>query len=259
MSGAVQALSATQVNAGYGKRAVLRNISLTAHPGEVWGLLGPNGAGKTTLLRVLSGIHRPASGRVSLGTQPVHHMSPTERARHIAFVPQGVVIPVPYTVRELVAMGRTPYVREWAPLTATDEEAVDRALDHVGLTALQDRRLHQLSAGERQRALLALALAQQPSVLLLDEPTAHLDLHHAWRLMDLICGIASSQRLVVILSTHDLTLAASFCTRLGLLEQGALTAQGGREDILHAETLSRAYGHPLVVTGSGGKYWVHPP
>ena len=254
-----QPLAATALSAGYDGGLILREISFAAHPGDTWGLLGPNGAGKTTLLRVLSGIHQPISGHVAMGNQLVHQMPPMERARRIAFVPQGVTIPVPYTVRELVAMGRLPYVHEWAPLSEVDEQAVDRAIEQVGLVALRDRSLHTLSAGEHQRALIALALAQQPGVLLLDEPTAHLDLHHAWHVMSIIREIAVAQRLVVVLSTHDLTLAASFCTQLGLLEDGTLTAQGGRDTVLNAETLSRAYGQPLVVTEAGGKLWIHPP
>jgi iron complex transport system ATP-binding protein len=259
MNGPAQPLVVTDLSAGYDGCVLLRGIELTAQPGETWGLLGPNGAGKTTLLRVVSGIKPPMSGRVLLGDRMVHRMAPADRARRIAFVPQGVTIPVPYTVRELVSMGRLPYVHEWAPLGDADERAVDRAIAQVGLTALQERRIHALSAGEHQRALIALALAQEPALLLLDEPTAHLDLHHAWHLMALIREIAAAQHLVVVLSTHDLTLASSFCTRLGLLEQGRLTLQGGREEVLTAGALSRAYGQPLVVTEAGGKCWIHPP
>ncbi len=259
MTEPIQALAASGLSAGYGAREILRGISFRAEPGEIWGLLGPNGAGKTTLLRVLSGIHRPTAGLVSLGDRPVHQLAPRARARQIAFVPQGVTIPVPFTVRELVSMGRLPYTHEWAPLGAADEQAVDRAIERAGLRALQERRLHTLSAGEHQRALIALALAQEPGLLLLDEPTAHLDLHHAWQLMSLVREIASARRLVVVLSTHDLTLAARFCTRLALLESGAFTAVGARTEVLTAANVSRAYGEPLVVTEVGGNCWIHPP
>jgi iron complex transport system ATP-binding protein len=252
------ALSAVRVTTGYRRLPVLHELSVTAAPGEVLGLIGPNGAGKTTLLRLLSGIHEPWTGRVLLGDQPLAGFSPRERARHIAFVPQGVTIPVPFTVADVVAMGRVPYLSGWAPLAPADEAAVRQALEQVGLADRADTSIHALSAGEQQRALLALALAQQPRVLLLDEPTAHLDLHHAWHLMELVRDLARAQALVVVLSTHDLSLAASCCTRLALLEKGTLAANGSRDDVLRADLLSGVYGHALGVTVANDRWWVHP-
>ncbi len=251
-------LSALNLVDGYRKVPILHDISLTAMPGEVLGLLGPNGAGKTTLLRLLSGVRAPWSGRILLGEQPLSALSPRERAKHIAFVPQGVNIPVPFTVANVVAMGRLPYTGGWARLTSDDEAAVARSLEHVGLTAKANNSIHDISAGEQQRALLALALAQEPRVLLLDEPTAHLDLHHAWNLMRLVGELAQKQQLVVILSTHDLTLAAATCTRLALLDKGKLAAEGSREDVLRADLLTQVYGHPLSVTVAQGQWWIHP-
>lgn len=251
-------LSAVRATAGYRQTAVLHDLSLTAAPGEILGLIGPNGAGKTTLLRLLSGVHPPWSGRVLLGDQPLFGLAPRERARHIAFVPQGVTIPVPFTVADVAAMGRLPYIGGWAPLSAEDEVAVEQALEQVGLRDKANESIHALSAGEQQRALLALALAQEPRVLLLDEPTAHLDLHHAWRLMQLVRELARTQRLVVVLSTHDLSLAASTCTRLALLENGKLAAEGAREEVLRADLLTQVYGHPLTVTVANDHWWIHP-
>jgi iron complex transport system ATP-binding protein len=258
MTPAPRPLSAVRVTTGYRRIPVLHEISITASPGDVLGLIGPNGAGKTTLLRLLSGVHEPWSGRILLGDEPLEALSPRERARQVAFVPQGVSIPVPFTVADIVAMGRLPYVSGWAPLAPADESAVAAALEQVGLAAKAQASIHALSAGEQQRALLALALAQQPRVLLLDEPTAHLDLHHAWHLMQLVRDLARTQQLVVVLSTHDLSLAASTCTRLALIERGKLTAEGGREEVLRAERLSDAYGHPLAVTVANDRWWVHP-
>lgn len=251
-------LVAERVTAGYAHTPVLHDLSLAAAPGAVLGLIGPNGAGKTTLLRTLSGVHRPLSGHVRLGEASVPDLPARQRARQIAFVPQGVVIPVPFTVAEIAAMGRLPYVGGWAPLTPNDEQAVANALEQVGLRDKAERSMHTLSAGEQQRALLALALAQQPRVLLLDEPTAHLDLHHAWRLMEMIRELAARERLIVVLSTHDLSLAASCCTQLALLERGRLAACGAHTAVLQADLLSRAYGHPLAVSAVGDRWWVHP-
>lgn len=254
-----QPLSALNLVAGYRKKAqVLHDISLTAIPGHIYGLIGPNGAGKTTLLRLLSGVHSPWSGRVLLGDQPLNTLAPRERAKRIAFVPQGVTIPVPFTVTDVVAMGRMPYISGWAPLSPEDESAVLSALDKTGLREKADESIHALSAGERQRALLALALAQEPDVLLLDEPTAHLDLHHAWNLVRLVGDLARTQQLVVILSTHDLSLAAASCARLALLEKGKFAAEGTREEVLRTDLLSCVYGHPLGVTVADGQWWIHP-
>ncbi|MCO5062149.1 MAG: ABC transporter ATP-binding protein [Kiritimatiellae bacterium] len=251
-------LSALGLTGGYRKTEVLHDISLTATPGEVLGLLGPNGAGKTTLLRILSGVHAPWSGRVLLGERPLSSFAPRERAKQIAFVPQGVTIPVPFTVADVVAMGRLPYTSGWARLSDDDETAIAKALDDVGLGAKANTSIHDLSAGEQQRALLALALAQQPRVLLLDEPTAHLDLHHAWNLMRLVGNLAREQQLVVILTTHDLTLAAETCTRLALLEKGRLAAEGSREHVLRSDLLTQVYAHPLAVTIADNRWWIHP-
>lgn len=258
MNDAPHSLSAVRVTGGYRTKEVLHDISLAAAPGAVFGLIGPNGAGKTTLLRLLSGIIPPWSGRVLLGDQPVSSLAPRLRARHIAYVPQGITIPVPYTVADIVAMGRLPYGNEWARLSADDKAAIEYALDQVGLTQRANDSIHALSAGEQQRALLALALAQQPRVLLLDEPTAHLDLHHAWRLMQLVCELARTQHISVVLSTHDLSLAASLCTRLALLEKGRLIAEGRREHVLRADLLTQVYGHPLAVTVVEDRWWIHP-
>ncbi|MCZ7593267.1 MAG: ABC transporter ATP-binding protein [Kiritimatiellae bacterium] len=259
MSTERQPLSALNLVAGYRKKAqVLYDVSLTAIPGQVYGLIGPNGAGKTTLLRLLSGAHPPWSGWTLLGDRPLNTFTPRERAKRIAFVPQGVTIPVPFTVTDVVAMGRMPYISGWSPLSPEDESAVQTALEKVGLQEKADESIHALSAGERQRALLALALAQEPDVLLLDEPTAHLDLHHAWNLMRLVGDLARTQQLVVILSTHDLSLAAANCDRLALIEKGKFAAEGTREDVLRADLLSQVYGHPLAVTVTDGQWWIHP-
>lgn len=254
-----QPLSALHIAAGYQRKSeILRDISLTAIPGQVYGLIGPNGAGKTTLLRVLSGVQRPWSGRVLLGDEQLDALSPRERAKQIAFVPQGVTIPVPFTVADVVAMGRMPYASGWAPLSPADETAVSAALEKVGLLTKVNTSIHALSAGEQQRVLLALALAQEPGVLLLDEPTAHLDLHHAWNLMRLVRELARAQQLVVVFSTHDLSLAAATCDRLALIEKGAFAAEGTREDVLRADLLTQVYGSPLAVTVASGQWWIHP-
>lgn len=251
-------LDAERIAVAYGTRAALRDVSLRIGEGEMIGLIGPNGSGKTTLLRVLSGALRPSSGRVAFRGADLLGQSRRTLARSLAFVPQAVEIPVAYTVADIAAMGRTPYVSGWAPLSEADREAVRRAMELMEVTELADRAMDELSAGERQRALVALALAQEPRVLLLDEPTAHLDIQHAWGLMELVARMNRERRLTVIVSLHDLGLAAEFCPRLMLLDGGACVASGGVCDVLSQDTLTRVYKHPIRVTRQDERILVVP-
>jgi iron complex transport system ATP-binding protein len=253
-----QLLELKDVSAGYREHLVLSGVSTTVGPGELVGLIGPNGAGKTTLLRLMGGTLPARSGQVQLDGHPLADLSSRNRARRIGFVPQTVSISVPYTVEELVAMGRTPYASAWSPLCVQDRLAVERAIDLMDLAPLRHAVLNELSAGEHQRALVATALAQEPDLLLLDEPTAHLDLHHAWQLMKLIAERTCSQRLAVVICLHDLGLAAAFCTRLLLVAQGGLKADGPREAVLREDILSAAYAHPLRVRVDEGRWWIRP-
>ncbi len=242
--------------AGYGPKDILHGVTASARAGEVVGLIGPNGAGKTTLLRALSGLLAPRAGSVRLDGQALARVPARERARRIAFVPQTLSVPVPFRVEELVAMGRSPHVGSWAPLTARDHDAVARAIDMMELGALRAARMPDLSAGEFQRAVVAMALAQEPSVLLLDEPTAHLDLHHGAQLMRRVAGFASSCGLAVVLTSHDLGLAASSCSRLLLLSEGRIAAEGRPEDVLQPAALAAVYHHPLSVRREAANWWI---
>ncbi|MBU1692495.1 MAG: ABC transporter ATP-binding protein [Verrucomicrobia bacterium] len=246
MSSSLQ-LEASALAAGYGDKEVLHDVSLRVAPGELVGLIGPNGAGKTTLLRVLSGGLPARRGRVRLGESELAQLDRRLIARQLAFVPQTLNLPVAFSVRDFVALGRRPYGAAWSRLTSRDGEAVRLALRHADLVGMEEQGMDELSAGERQRALVALALAQEPQILLLDEPTAHLDIQHAWRLLDLVRTLNRQQGVTVILSSHDLNLAAGFCRRLVLLDAGRIAADGPPETILTADTLSRIYRHPLEV------------
>jgi len=249
-------LRAEGLSAGYGSTPVLRSLSLEVAPGSVVALIGPNGSGKTTLLRVLSGVLRPTSGRVVLRDRDLAAWPARERARRIACVPQHVEVPVPYAVEELAALGRTPYVRGWTRLADADRRAIDEAIAAMELEALRGKSIDAVSAGERQRALLAMALAQQPEVLLLDEPTAHLDLHHAARLMQRVRALAAERGIAIVLSSHDLALAADSCDRLVLLDRGIIAAHGAPCDVLSAANLSSVYRHRLHAKSEDGHWWV---
>lgn len=244
--------------AGYGTRRVLSGLSLAIVPGERVGLLGPNGAGKTTLLRLIGGLLPPQQGTVSLKDRPLADWPQRERARILAGVPQSLGAPVPLRVRDVAATGRLPHIGDWAAMRAEDDAAVSSALAAVDMTGQAERFIDELSAGERQRAWLAMALAQQPEVLLLDEPTAHLDIHQAWHLMELLSAWADERKLTVIFSSHDLNLAAAFCSRVLLIKDGGIAGDGAPADIFTAERLGSVFAHPLDVHLSDGRPRIAP-
>ena len=227
--------------AGYGAREVLRGVDLAVARGERLALVGPNGSGKTTLLRACAGIVRSRSGAVLLDGVAISTQHPRERARRIGYVPQTFGTPFAFTAREIVAMGRTPYTRALRGLTAADRGAVDRALADTDCGSVADRPYAELSGGERQRVVLAMALAQEADVLLLDEPTTHLDLAHQLRLLELVAQLAAARGLAVLAALHDLALAAAYFDRLVVLDEGRLVADGPARSVLTPALLREVF------------------
>ncbi|GGT91104.1 MULTISPECIES: ABC transporter ATP-binding protein [Streptomyces] len=223
----------------YGTR--LREVDLTARPGETVGLVGPNGSGKTTLLRCVQGILTPTSGRALLDGDDLHTLTPKARARRIAGVPQDSSSEFELTVREVVALGRSPHKRFWETDTAEDRARVERALTRVGVAELADRPYPTLSGGERQRALVARALVQDPALLVLDEPTNHLDIRHQLDVLGLARRLGA-RGTTNILALHDLNLAAAHCDRLYVLERGRVVAEGPPGEVLTPALLAAVYG-----------------
>lgn len=213
----------------------------------ITGIIGPNGCGKSTLLRCLGGLITPQTGQIALRDVPLASLSPTDRARRIAILPQEPPALPEHSVAGLVAKGRTPWRRPFLPPSAADRAAVEAALAAVELGALSWRRLAALSGGQRQRAWIAMALAQETAVILLDEPTSYLDLPHQIRLMHLLRELArtSGRRIVMVL--HDLTLSGRFCDHLLALRDGALVASGPPAQAITPETVLRLYGMKAVV------------
>jgi len=260
-------IEARQVAAGYalprgGYRPVLRGVSLGVAAGELLALVGTNGSGKTTLLRVLSGALPTAGGDVLYAGEPLSSLSPAERARRIGVLPQHVELPAGFQVSELVAFGRAPHAQRLFGATPDDEAAVVRALADAGLTELADRDADTLSGGERQRVLLAMTLAQEPALLLLDEPTLHLDLAHQVALLATLARLRRSRGLAVIAVLHDLNLAAGFAPRIAVLSDGRLAADGAPDEVLTPELVTRVFGVPVEVaaTGSGRRHLaLHAP
>ncbi len=244
-------VAAESVAFAYGGPPVFAKVDVTVGPGELVGLIGPNGAGKTTLVRVLAGMARPATGRVLLDGRPIDAWSGRERARAIAFVPQDPRVEFPFTVLEVVLMGRAPHLSGLGFARAEDLRLAREAIARLGLEGREGRRLDTLSGGERQRVFLARALAQAPSVILLDEPTTHLDLRHQ---SDILAVVRDGVRrgLAALAVLHDLNLAAVACDRLVLLAAGGVAAEGRPVDVLTRETIERAFATRVEVLARGG-------
>lgn len=218
-------------------RDLLDGVSLMLAPGEVLGLVGPNGSGKSTLLRLLAGLARPSRGAVRLGGAPMAALTQRQIARRIALVAQSAETSDRITVRDAVALGRTPWLDALRPWSAKDDAHVARALRRVDLAHLAQRDWSTLSGGERQRAHIARALAQDPQILLLDEPTNHLDIRHQLSILSLVGDLGLS----VVVALHDLNQAMR-CDRLAVLQGGRLQALGPPAEILDSALLARVFG-----------------
>jgi iron complex transport system ATP-binding protein len=225
-------------------RAILRDVSLRVEPGERLALIGPNGAGKSTLLRVVAGVLRPNAGRVELSGEPVGALDRSAVARRLAVVPQQSALPFSMRVEEVVALGRLPHEDALRGMRPVDRAAVAAAIDRVGLGALLGRDARELSLGERQLVLLALAVAQESPTLLLDEPTVHLDLRHQVEAMELMRDLNERDGTTLIAVLHDLALAAHFFPRLVLLDHGRLVADGTPGEVLTDERVRDVFGVP---------------
>jgi iron complex transport system ATP-binding protein len=236
-----------------GARApALEELTLELEAGELHAILGPNGSGKSTLLRVMLGELDPSPGRVDFAGRPVSSWPRREIARRVAFVPQAEPLAFPMSVRTLVEMGRYPHVGVLGRATAADDEAVHRAMERAGILDLADRSITTLSGGERQRARIARALAQEPSTLVLDEPTAALDLHFEMETFELMRDLARDSGFTVVVATHNLNLAARFSSHLVLLGRGKIEAVGAPAHVFVDDTLERVFQWPVVVTPHPG-------
>ncbi|HKC90029.1 MAG TPA: ABC transporter ATP-binding protein [Candidatus Limnocylindria bacterium] len=245
-------LTATAITASYGPRVVLRECSFAIGSGEIVAVVGPNGAGKSTLLRVLAGLLRPIAGAVALDGQDVGTMPRSALARRIAVVPQIFDTLFPFTVREVVALGRTTRLSSFGRASADDVSAVERAIGELELDSLASQRIDRLSGGERQRAVLAMALAQEADVLLLDEPTVHLDPGHQIATLELVRTLATKRGLAVCAVLHDLNLASSFASRIVVLADGRVAREGSPAEVLRADLVRAVFGDGLeVVTRNG--------
>ncbi len=240
-------LSLTNISVSYGKRHALESVTLDVESGQVMALVGPNGAGKSTLIRAVSGVVPMQSGEARINGLALNKLTTMERARHLAVVPQARSLPPAFTVYESVLLGRTPHLGWLGRAREGDRALVQHALEQTQLLPLAERYVGELSGGEQQRVLLARALAQDTPVMLLDEPTTHMDLQHRESLIRLIRELALKKKLAILMVLHDLNLAGLYAQRVALLVEGRLEAMGSPAEVLTEKRLSDVYRMPVRV------------
>lgn len=228
-------LSVRNVSFSYGPKEAIRDISFEASEGQVIGILGQNGCGKTTLLKCINGSNRPSSGQVFLDGEDTSEMSKKDIASKMAFVMQTTSVTFPFTVFETVMMGRYSHQTFISSDSTEDVDVVYQAMKDTGILEFKDRRINELSGGERRRVMIARALAQEPEVLLLDEPTLHLDINHQFDLLDLIQTLAREKGLLILIVTHDLILASRYCDKMILMEKGHMRDIGNTDVVASVE------------------------
>jgi len=235
------------VSLGYGKRIVLRNVTLEAKPGEMLGIIGPNGSGKSTLIRGITRLIQPSCGKIFLDGSDISDINRQKLAQLVAVVPQNPTLPAPFTALEVVLMGRTPHLGLLRYEGKKDLAIVKGVMQATQTLAFAERRVGELSGGERQRLTIARALAQEPKIILMDEPTANLDINFQIETLDLARQLCLKQKLIVVVTLHDLNLASQYCDRLVLLSDGKIYCQGIPETVINAQTIKDVYGAEVYV------------
>lgn len=254
-------LNFDHVSIGYDQRMVLEDVNFSVNPGEIVAVVGPNGVGKSTLIKAASGTLPIHQGRIRVGDEELLEMSPPQRARQISVVPQSTHLPSAFSVMDVVLMGRTPFLGWLERENEEDYQVATAAMQRTGTESLADRLVGELSGGEQQRVLVARALAQASPIMLLDEPTSHLDLRHQDQVLKLVRELAREKNLSILVTLHDLNLVARYADRVVLLSNGKMDKIGLPVEVLTPEILAKVYGiqihvfqhpihgTPLVVSG----------
>jgi iron complex transport system ATP-binding protein len=243
-------INVKNISHSFGENLVLENISFQVPQRDFFIIIGPNGSGKTTLMKIISGILKPQNGRLEILNRPIDKYHRKSLAQTIAFVPQMLSADFPFTVFEMVLMGRSPYLGMLGLEQENDLEIANQAIAFTGLEDLAHRKLDQLSGGEQQRVFIARAICQEPDIILLDEPTASLDLAYQVRIMDLMEQLKKEKGITVVMVSHDVNLAAMYADHLLLLHKGQVLCQGLPDVVITYQTLEAAYGCTLLVDES---------
>lgn len=233
-------------------KSILEAVSFELHKGKILGLIGPNGAGKTTLLRAINGSIKTDQGKIIFKKQDLTSLKDQERSRFIASVPQNRIIPAGFQVRQIVLMGRTPYLNWFGRTSKKDEQVAEQAMRRTDTLHLADTMADELSGGEQQRVILARAFAQNTPLLLLDEPTTHLDIRFQMEFLELLLEHVRKENMSVIIAMHDLNQAMRFCDEVLLLSRGKIYASGKPETVLTEKKLSTVYQYPIKIKHSNG-------
>lgn len=244
------AIAAKNLIHSFGEDLILRNVSFQVPKRDFFIIIGPNGSGKTTLMKILAGILTFQNGELKILNRSINQYHRKALARTIAFVPQMLFVDFPFTVTEIVLMGRSPYLGMLGLEEEKDLEIANQAIAFTGLKDLAHRKLDQLSGGEQQRVFIAKAICQEPDIILLDEPTASLDLAYQVRIMDLMEQLKTEKGITVVMVSHDVNLAAMYADHLLLLHKGQVLCQGLPDEVITYQTLEAAYGCTLLVDES---------
>lgn len=236
-----------RVTLGYSSRTVLTDISLGVAPGQIVGIIGPNGCGKSTLIKGITRLIPWRSGEISIDGRSIAKLSRGKLARLMAVVPQNAFLPDLFTAFEVVLMGRTPHLGYFRYESHKDIAIAQKAMEATQTITFAERKIGELSGGEKQRVTIARALAQEPKIILLDEPTAHLDINYQIEILDLVRNLCRERRLITVATFHDLNLAAQYCDTLALLHQGRIYRLGTPKEVIDADIIEEVYGAQVFV------------
>jgi len=237
----MQSLSAKNITAGYDKKNILNGVSMTLPDHKISVIIGANGCGKSTLLKTLARLIKPSSGEVVLGEQKISKIPPKKLAKSLGLLPQSPIVPEGIVVADLVARGRFPYQSFFKGLSAKDYEAVEEALEIMGITELANRSVDELSGGQRQRVWIAMALAQQTDILLLDEPTTYLDISYQIEILDLLKDLNKKRGTTIAMVLHDINLAARYADYIFAVHEGKLISQGVPSEIITEGLIKKVF------------------
>lgn len=243
-------LKINNVSGGYHKEDIIKGIFLDINHGDFMGIIGPNGSGKTTLLRLVTRVLYPRKGEIFFKGENIFQIDLKEFCCRVAFVSQDISTDFSFTVDEIVLMGRIPHLKRLQVETKKDMEIAERASSVTDTLNLRDKRIDELSAGERQRVIIARALAQEPILLFLDEPTSHLDIGHQIQILDLLKKLNRQANLTIVMILHDLNLASAYCNRIALLDKGAIYKQGRPEEVLTYKNIEAVYKTIVLVNNN---------